>query len=1407
MQEFLLGTLEITLGMSLLILLMLVFLKCIGGKFTAKCRYILWTLVLIRLAVPFSFGILPALIEVPVEREPIQKIQMQVPAVEYTPTQQNPVTVQPQEQGQIPTPPVQTPVFMEPDPDPMTWEDMKAYFPHLYLTGAAVFLLWNLLAYGIYTAKILRPAREADSETKAIYDAVCRKKGLRRVPKLLVSQNVNSPAAFGLLCRRIVLPDISLTENGLAGTLAHEVTHCKRGDLWIKAVCLLARSFHWFNPLVHLAAFRCEMEMELSCDEAVLAGCDENTRAAYGEVMLDIIKRCRRNRGALTTHFNPKKNAVKARFANILYGSGKKRGLWLIAVCLVLCLIAGTVVACRTEETADETEEETQQNEILSDMYEQYQNEYTDLQVQLKQLDNKYADLTAYRETLQTELQELTSLRENLQTQLAGMPEDTEKALQLWLTIQEYEEEIKGCQLAVSGIDSEIALAEAQRQTIQEKLQAVKEGIHEIEAEMGTKYVLPEGSGEFPTMEAYVTDRMAQESTITYYSVSRHHANPDGGADEWTATANVIDTKLIQFEKKGELDGLASDGVLECWEYRYYVKLDVPAEDVMTVDGDFEGWFDMVGQHSIVALRYPDGTYAVLRDAMVGDGIDFFGYHNTYEEAIYDWYVAEYGLDLPLYVEDWTDEITAPEGAHLGNQPVHRYDGDGWGIYIPIAAWYQATDVGENQWRWCSSYLTGSELMVDVFNHSLEEEYAAAEKQGYTPTDRTNRVWENHTDGTHRYYYYYENPKVGFWRVTITWTDEGVSSENSNVVIEPQLLKLMAESFVVFGTGNNAANALTVTSPIYRCDDVYRGDITPTHGEGTITFPDGLDGYKLYTCEVQLCTDGCDPHDVVYRNYFGYAGGFPLQKMEITKNGSYTTGLWLFTYPEEILEQILSDMEKGGASEEEKQAYRNKRVYLYHLTIDKEHCACIFIEPENIAARPENEQEILDAMVASVEITMHTAASADPDTLYQTFLDTVISPYSDYIVTHEFLDLDGNGIDELIIYDWGASANCGIEIFTIENGEVRSFSTTTSGVTHYSGEPKSLAPPSANAVNYSFWGLPTSYSDKTDVILWFNPCTGRNGHVLYSMNGSDVHTSEDYYYFTSDANGNLTVEVLRSFYCEAIDSNPANGWKCYINGEEVSVRWFRDTMGALWQDLSVSHGVQYHEKNTASRYEELEAWVEDDSEEIVQAEEPSGLVSEDAEPYTYTYEEWIKYSLYTDFGFRDPVDVSALTDAELTTYMADAYQCALDIYFLFEVNSDRMYARTIWSSTMPHVEIDGRHYTQMYNPVFPTLAALESYMNGVLSPELTEKLLSMGMFIDYEGALWGMMGARGTNISMKTIGFSITSRTDTEIIYTAEVEVREADLSAEEPDYVEYYDFTYALTEDGWRWTDFYLYN
>jgi len=852
MKEFFLGIIEITAGMSLLILVMLLGLKFIGGKFTAKCRYILWTLVMIRLAVPFSFGILPALIEVPVETEPkLVQVQMQTPAADHTPVPQNPVTMPPQEPVQMPSPPVQTPVFTEPEPEPITWDDVKAYIPHVWLIGAAVFLLWNLLSYWIYTAKILRTANEADAEIQEIYEAVCRKKGLTCPPKLLVSPAVNSPAAFGLICRRIVLPDIHFTENGLAGTLSHEVTHCKRGDLWIKAVCLLARTFHWYNPLVHLAAFRCEMEMELSCDESVLAGCDEITRAAYGEVMLDIIKRCRRNRGALTTHFNPRKNAVKARFTNILYGSGKRRGLWLIAVCLVLCLVAGAIVACRVE--AEPVEEEEQD------------------------------------------------------------------------------------------------------------------------------------------------EPMTAETEETLPSLAIPH-------DQLLSTMEAIET----------------DESYPAEDYRIEVTgMSVPVTLTMHLD-------------NVIAVE------AFGNRAELSEPRDIYG-NCTFE-------LFEAGGSIIL------------EGGY---------------------------------YRICDIY-----ILSDRGNHIIHPGNMAS-----------FYLWQD---------------------------DDGA-------------LKYMYSHNLIAGIQQTGGLSVAVDYGEF----LYSvGDAAITNGE--LSFSEPTEKYVI--------SDKYDL-DKEFREFY---------------SASYNS-----------IDEVFEEN-------------RIKRA------VNQE---------EIIFGADEFPDDIILNTPAEAPGESEPVTAADPAQLYEAFITEKLTPFESYMVAMEYIDLDGNGIDELIVYDWGASANYGIEIFTVEDGEVRSFSTETNVITRYEGNAQALAPPSKNANDYVFWGVPTSHNNGFQPVqLWFVPCDFVNGHVLYSMNGSEFHTSEDYYYFTSDENGYLTVELLMSFYCEAIDSNPANGWNCKVNGEEVMVAWYDYMMVNFLQNIRISHGVRYHEKNTASRLEELQQWKEYDY---------TATVNPDEKYRYYTSENWI----------------------------------------------------------------------------------------------------------------------------------------------------------------------------------------
>lgn len=341
-------------------------------------------------------------------------------------------------------------------------------------------------------------------------------------------------------------------------------------------------------------------------------------------------------------------------------------------------------------------------------------------------------------------------------------------------------------------------------------------------------------TGQWPSVEAYVQQVMLSQTEARYYA-----ENADGTVIGQPHTAAVTDRKLEYLTKGGEVADLAPDGVLEAWEYSYLVKLDVDTASVALVGGQYydnEEYFSLDDRHVIVALRHDDGSYDILCDDSINDGGDFFGYHNTIEEAIYDWYVTDQNLDLPLYVEDWIDQINYnTEDGKPGNYPVHRYDVDGGYLYIPGDTWVMSTPErgveGARTYTWTSAYDTGSQIVVSYDEGSLEAQIADAENVGFTAVDDTKQIWKRRQDGINeRYYFYPAADGNGCWRVWTLWTDLGISNY-VHIFIEPQVMYLMAESFTpVESLPAAGASTRTTMTSTYRAEvDGRAADLTVSY--------------------------------------------------------------------------------------------------------------------------------------------------------------------------------------------------------------------------------------------------------------------------------------------------------------------------------------------------------------------------------------------------------------------------------------------------------------------------------------------------------------------------------------------------------------------------------------------------
>ncbi len=110
----------------------------------------------------------------------------------------------------------------------------------------------------------------------------------RKRIRIRQSDRIMSPLAYGLWKPVILLPKwMELGESGqLSYVLTHEMIHIKSGDLWKKWLMVVTLCIHWFNPLVWVMFLLFNRDLELSCDEAVVAIHGPEAKAEYAYTLI-----------------------------------------------------------------------------------------------------------------------------------------------------------------------------------------------------------------------------------------------------------------------------------------------------------------------------------------------------------------------------------------------------------------------------------------------------------------------------------------------------------------------------------------------------------------------------------------------------------------------------------------------------------------------------------------------------------------------------------------------------------------------------------------------------------------------------------------------------------------------------------------------------------------------------------------------------------------------------------------------------------------------------------------------------------------------------------------------------------------------------------------------------------------
>lgn len=171
----------------------------------------------------------------------------------------------------------------------------------------------------------------------AAVNYICFKYRLRTATPLAAnirqSEAVSSPCLFGIIKPRIYLP-YRFNEKNLSYVLAHEQTHLKRHDHWLKLFAFLILCVYWFNPLLWLSYILLCRDIELACDESVVKNMQKSERQAYSKALVESSVR-RRSIAACPLAFG--EVSVKARVRDVM--NYKAPGVAAKILAAIACII------------------------------------------------------------------------------------------------------------------------------------------------------------------------------------------------------------------------------------------------------------------------------------------------------------------------------------------------------------------------------------------------------------------------------------------------------------------------------------------------------------------------------------------------------------------------------------------------------------------------------------------------------------------------------------------------------------------------------------------------------------------------------------------------------------------------------------------------------------------------------------------------------------------------------------------------------------------------------------------------------------------------------------------------------------------------------------------------------------
>ena len=163
----------------------------------------------------------------------------------------------------------------------------------IWLLGAVIFLSYSLVRINLFKKKVFLSDNCIHKKSIDLMEKYRKLLNIEKTISVRECAYIQTPVIMGVIRPILLMPKGflgNLDNNSLSMIILHEMCHIKSNDILKNNLWLIAKAFHWYNPLVWMAYQAFLDDMEKNCDQMVLSYLENSKKVNYFDALLKVVK-------------------------------------------------------------------------------------------------------------------------------------------------------------------------------------------------------------------------------------------------------------------------------------------------------------------------------------------------------------------------------------------------------------------------------------------------------------------------------------------------------------------------------------------------------------------------------------------------------------------------------------------------------------------------------------------------------------------------------------------------------------------------------------------------------------------------------------------------------------------------------------------------------------------------------------------------------------------------------------------------------------------------------------------------------------------------------------------------------------------------------------------------------------